>query len=658
MLTNINQIHSGDQEQSEDVERFSVFRFPHSLGNEIKRRIKSLGCTWNVLQHGWLCPIAKQEDVKSVLQEVKLHYQIQILSLPKGMIPIDPKIAAHQTRLEILEEQFNAESMQLLHDVYQYNASLRPEDFANAPSEDGISPSQLQVEKCFHNRWIALEGTKKAIEQAQENLSHSSTNQNDKVVDPKAPFTIAEALIQKHFLSSEQRTLQYCLDTFWRWDGTIFKELKEGEMRKIIYNFLQDAQVLSDSGYLERFNPNKFKVDQIVDALKAICHQNYHPTGGAIWLDDRMEPNPKYLISFRNGLLNMEAWLADCTTPLIPHTPLLLNVNSLNFEFDPHAHDPQEWLKFLSTIWPEDLESQQTLQEWIGYLLIQDTRLHKILLIVGPPRSGKGTIGRILRELLGEFNVVGPTLSSLGGEFGLQPFLNKMLATISDARLNGRGTNSLIIERLLSISGEDPLTINRKFLSPLTVQLSTRIIIMSNELPDMRDSSGALAKRYIVLTLQKSWYGQEDIDLLSRLQKELPGILLWALRGLARLQQRGRFLQPASAAQTVEELEAITSPIRAFVLERCKIKPQSVVLVDDLFAAWRYWCSLTGYSHASNVQSFGKNLRAAFPEVEMIRPQENLARPRYYKGISLAPVQDPSADVLGPEWEELDFERG
>ena len=54
------------------------------------------------------------------------------------------------------------------------------------------------------------------------------------------------------------------------------------------------------------------------------------------------------------------------------------------------------------------------LQEWVGYLLTQDTRQHKILLIVGPPRSGKGTIGRVLRELLGHENVVGPTLSSLG----------------------------------------------------------------------------------------------------------------------------------------------------------------------------------------------------------------------------------------------------
>ena len=55
-------------------------------------------------------------------------------------------------------------------------------------------------------------------------------------------------------------------------------------------------------------------------------------------------------------------------------------------------------------------------------------------MMVGPKRSGKGTIARVLRKLIGERNVAGPTLSSLGGPFGLQPLLGKSGAIISDAR--------------------------------------------------------------------------------------------------------------------------------------------------------------------------------------------------------------------------------
>lgn len=639
------------QQHSEGMEQFVLLRFQVSLGKGLKSRIKFHGCHWNPFYHGWLCPIAKQIEVQKIIEEAKIDYETRIVPLPKGMISTNSKIAGRQSRLDILEVDSYKESRQLLEDVYRYNAELRPEDFALPQTEEGKTSIQIQIERDFHERWVSLQNKGKEIERLREELSHLNTDPGDKILDHKAPLLIADSLIQQHFLFQEHRTLHYCSDTFWLWDGVHYVELKEGEIRQKIYNFLRDAKELNDAGHTESFNPNKHKVDQIIDALRAICFQRYHPTSGAIWLDGREKPNPKYLISFRNGLLYMVDWLENAMTALIPHSPVLLNVNSLPFDFDSQAPEPNEWLQFLNGIWPNDHESQQVLQEWFGYLLIQDTRLHKILLIVGPPRSGKGTIGRILRELLGHFNVVGPTLSSLGGEFGLQPLLNKMLALISDARLNGKGSNSVIIERLLSISGEDPLTINRKFLPSLTVQLPTRIMMMSNELPDMRDSSGALAKRYIVLTLKKSWFGNEDISLSSRLISELPGILLWALQGLARLQKRGNFIQPSSAAQTVEELEAMTSPIKAFIADRCEINPQAKVSVANLFHAWRAWCSITGYPHPGNIQSFGKNLRAAFPEIEMTRPQEDLTRERCYKGITIISLSDPSADVHGQIWD-------
>ena len=77
-------------------------------------------------------------------------------------------------------------------------------------------------------------------------------------------------------------------------------------------------------------------------------------------------------------------------------------------------------------------------KSWFGYYLLPDTAQQKIGLIVGPKRSGKGTIGRVLTGVLGRANVCGPTRASLGTNFGLWPLLHKQLAIISDARLSGR----------------------------------------------------------------------------------------------------------------------------------------------------------------------------------------------------------------------------
>lgn len=649
MTHHINQFKDNLQGQPEEVERFALFQISGSLGKGIKSRIKAHGCMWNSLYHGWICPLATGEEIQKIIDESKFEYSTRTVLFPKGMISTNPKIEGQRSHLDILEKQICQEEGELLIDIYGYDANLRPFDFDEPPTEENKSGIQIKFERDFHERRIDCEKKRKEIEQLRLQLSQVNENPEGKVLDHDAPLLIVDSLIQQHFQHGKHRTLQYCSNAFWQWSGIQYIELEEVEIRQIIYTFLRDAKEVSDAGYLKSFNPTKYKVDQIIDALRAVCHRRHHPTSGAIWLDESKDPDPRYLISFKNGILSIRDWLKDPTTPLISHTPVLLNVNSLTFDFDSSASTPTEWLRFLNTIWSDDIESQGVLQEWFGYILTQDTRHHKILLIVGPPRSGKGTIGRILRELLGHFNVVGPTLSSLGGEFGLQPLLNQMLALISDVRLNGKGNNSIIIERLLSISGEDPLTINRKFLPPFTVQLPTRIMMMSNELPDMRDSSGALANRYLVLTLKKSYLGNEDTSLFNRLQAELPGILLWALKGLILLQERGHFLQPSSSAQTITELGAMTSPIKAFVAEMCEIKPFAKMTVTALFNAWRVWCTNTGYPQSGNVQSFGKNLRAAFPEIEIVRSQEDQTRERYYKGIVIISTPNVSADVRGHE---------
>src|SRR5262245_37082010 len=115
---------------------------------------------------------------------------------------------------------------------------------------------------------------------------------------------------------------------------------------------------------------------------------------------------------------------------------------------------------------------------------------------------------------------------------------------IQDARLSGRSDTAAIVERLLSISGEDAQTVDRKNLAPVTTKLACRFILISNELPKLNDASGALPGRMILLPLIQSWYGNEDVGLTDRLLTELSGILLWTIAGWQRLRERGHFSQP------------------------------------------------------------------------------------------------------------------
>jgi putative DNA primase/helicase len=231
--------------------------------------------------------------------------------------------------------------------------------------------------------------------------------------------------------------------------------------------------------------------------------------------------------------------------------------------------------------------------------------------------------------------VAGPTLSSLSQQFGLAPLIGKKLAIISDARLGTRIDQHSITERLLSISGEDCLSIPRKYLPDYTAKLDTRFLILTNELPRLADASGALASRFIILSLLKSFYGKEDPGLTAKLLQELPAILNWAIVGAQRLFLRGYFVQPGSCIELIEELADLTSPVSAFVRDCCVIDPLAEIERSRLFLEWQDWCKEQGRDHAGTVQTFGRDVRAAVPTIKGSHPRKEGKKIRTYKGITL-----------------------
>ena len=328
-----------------------------------------------------------------------------------------------------------------------------------------------------------------------------------------------------------------------------------------------------------------------------------------------------------NGLLHVP------TRALRPHTPHFFCHHSLAFPFSDKCAPPARWMGFLHELWDDDESSIVALQEVMGYILGGDTRQQKIFLFVGPKRGGKGTIGRVLTGLLGVHNVAAPTLAGLSTNFGLSPLIGKPLGLISDARLSGKSDSKVVVERLLSVSGEDSLTIDRKYREPWTGRLPTRFVVLTNELPRLTDSSGALASSFVIFVLRNSFYGKENPRLTDELLIEAPAIFNWALEGLDRLNARGHFVSPQSGAEAIQQLEDLSSPISAFIRDMC-IVGHNRVEAETLWAAWKAWCEDEG-RHSGTKAVFGRDLKAAVPTVKRIRSRNDDVRSYVYEGIQL-----------------------
>lgn len=341
-------------------------------------------------------------------------------------------------------------------------------------------------------------------------------------------------------------------------------------------------------------------------------------------------------LATKNSVVHLPSLVAGSIPCEIPATPAFLATNATDFALDLNAPRPSHWLRFLDELWHDDPQSIAALQEWAGYVLTHDTRQQKGFLFVGPPRSGKGTIARILTQLVGRGNIASPTLAGMGTNFGLWPLIGKSLAIISDARLSGRADQVAVVERILSITGEDSITVDRKNLTPLTLRLPTRFMILTNELPRLSDASGAIVSRFIMVRTTRSWLGKEDHDLTDRLLGELPGILLWAIQGWKRLRDRGRFIQPESSIEALADMADLASPIAAFVRECCVVGAGERVPPAELFDAWRKWCGLQGRENmAGTLSTFSRDLLATEPLLQKKRLREGDDRQRVYWGIGL-----------------------
>jgi putative DNA primase/helicase len=421
---------------------------------------------------------------------------------------------------------------------------------------------------------------------------------------PSEPLPVAHEFVATRFTGPDETlALRRWRDGWWCWTGPRWVEVEDGAIRSAAYRFTEHAVHERETKEgVERvpWAPNRRKVGDLLDALAALTHLDTATTMPA-WLDGRTYSG--LVVSVANGLLDVDR------RELLGHDPRFFNATSVPFPYDPDAPGPDRWYRFLDELWGDDLASVRALAEWFGYTISGRLDMHKILLLVGPTRAGKGIISRILGALVGPENVAGPTLSSLNGDFGLAPLLGKTLAVVSDARLNGRGAH-VVVERLLSISGEDTLTVNRKYRDQWTGKLPARLMLCSNELPHLGDASMAIAGRFVPLVLERSWYGREDTALERTLRGELPGILNWSLAGLESLTTRGEFTRSPLADDTITTLQDLASPVAAFMRDRCTTGADEQVYVDDLYAAFRDWADVNGHAKASK-QVFGRDLRAA-----------------------------------------------
>ncbi|MCZ6654513.1 MAG: phage/plasmid primase, P4 family [Planctomycetota bacterium] len=437
--------------------------------------------------------------------------------------------------------------------------------------------------------------------------------------DPPNVMEWARLYLQDRHVTPKGLRLRWWRDEYYESDGRRYAKVSPTELTADVQDWLDTNGA----------NATPRLAGDVTKSLHPLCMVPFENEVPCFL--DGCNVDPENVIEFNNGLLDITNVGGDLRTD--GHTPTWFSTSVLPYSFDPKVTCPQ-WLVFLGEVLGDD-ELIDLLQRWFGLCLVADTSYQKLLMLIGPRRSGKGTICRTLQHVIGPDKCTSPTLTSLGGDFGLWQLIGADVAILADAHLGRRADSTRVLEVIKSIVGEDPQNINRKCLPFLqNVRLATRFIITVNELPHFSDVSGALVSRLLVIPFLKSFADCMDRKLEGKLKSEASGILNWALRGLYRLRQNG-FSEPGASRSVLDNYRRITSPVSAFLDDCCTVQVGAAIETGRLFTVWRVWCKSHGHEPGSDAR-FGERIRAANPAINRQRPRVGDRRVYQYIGLELS----------------------
>jgi putative DNA primase/helicase len=147
----------------------------------------------------------------------------------------------------------------------------------------------------------------------------------------------------------------------------------------------------------------------------------------------------------------------------------------------------------------------------------------------------------------------------------------------------------------------DTMSVRQVYKEPFELHPTAKLWWAMNELPAVADTSEGFWRRVRVVPFNRSFGKQTRIpDLKERLERELPGIFVWAMEGLRRLRARGHFEEPRQVLEKTAQYRKKSNPIRLFIEDECTTGKNLQAQSSEIYQAYREYCYDHGYKPKSD----------------------------------------------------------
>lgn len=303
----------------------------------------------------------------------------------------------------------------------------------------------------------------------------------------------------------------------------------------------------------------------------------------------------------------------------------------LPFNYNPKATAPS-FEAYLNRVLP-DVDCQNILAEFIGYVFTKGHKQQKCLLLCGGGSNGKSVFFEIVRALLSAENLATFSLRNLGEENCRAMISNKLLNYSSemDANINK--------DTFKQLCCGEPLQARLKYKDSFMIENYAKLMFNCNELPKDVEYSNAYFRRFLIIPFTQTIpEAEQDKNLAAKIiANELSGIFNWVLEGLKRLMMQGNFTESELVNNTLKEFKQDADSVYQFIIESNYAKTDvGRVSISGLYKEYEQFCRDNGY-RALNNKNFRHRLELQNIEIKraangyMVNVEKEYVARRQYK---------------------------
>lgn len=310
-------------------------------------------------------------------------------------------------------------------------------------------------------------------------------------------------------------------------------------------------------------------------------------------------------IPFRNGVYDLERGI------LRPEEREDYITEHLSVDYDPNSQCPM-WDQFLSGLF-EDAGMVSAVEEYLGLCLSKTHSFQSALAIYGPTGTGKSELMKVIKGLFCRDQISEVSMSNINDPNHRRYMLHSNINLCSEAGRSSIGSDS----DFLRMTAGEAVAVKTLYKDVENEILSARLIISGNLPPMFSDTSGAVARRLILIPVTAKRPEKPIMDLNRQILSQASGIFNRLLVARARLFERGYFVTTKAMVEEREEVSSGLSSVAGWMNDRANMEFTGVdsdsrdnwTSVHELYADYVEWCDQNGFRRGTST-FLGVNLHA------------------------------------------------